>query len=101
MPRPAFYSWHHHVPSARALSDAEVTEKVPRRPLGQQGDLQGAEDPRTELAAQGLHVGGKRVARLLVGRARPAPYPARHFRRPRGQAAQHCPARAFEPAATP
>ena len=26
--RSAFYAWHEHVPSARALSDAELTEKI-------------------------------------------------------------------------
>jgi len=63
--RSAFYEWHQHVPSARALSDAELTEKIRAVHLASRGTY-GAPRVHAELAAQGLHVGRKRVARLMV-----------------------------------
>ncbi len=43
--RSAFYAWHQHVPSNRALRRPAHRED-PRRPLGQQGDLRGAQGAR-------------------------------------------------------
>ena len=54
--RSAFYDWHEHVPSRRALSDAELTEKVRAVHLASEGTY-GAPRVHAELAAQGLHVG--------------------------------------------
>ena len=64
--RSAFYDWHERLPSVRALSDAELTEKVRAVHLASKGTY-GAPRVHAELAAQGLHVGRKRVARLMVG----------------------------------
>ncbi len=61
----AFYTWHEHLPSNRALSDAELTEKVRAVHTASKGTY-GAPRVHAELAAQGLHVGRKRVARLMV-----------------------------------
>ena len=63
--RSAFYAWHQHVPSTRALSDAQLTEKIRAVHSASKGTY-GAPRVHAELAAQGLHVGRKRVARLMV-----------------------------------
>jgi len=63
--RSAFYDWHERPPSLRALSDAELTEKIRAVHLASRGTY-GAPRVHAELAAQGLHVGRKRVARLMV-----------------------------------
>ena len=63
--RSAFYDWHEHIPSARALSDAELTEKIRAIHAASKGTY-GAPRMHAELAAQGLHVGRKRVARLMI-----------------------------------
>jgi putative transposase len=63
--RSAFYDWHQRPPSVRALSDAELTEKVRAVHLASKSTY-GAPRVHAELAAQGLHVGRKRVARLMV-----------------------------------
>jgi putative transposase len=63
--RSAFYAWHEHVPSLRALSDAELTEKICAVYAASQGTY-GAPRVHAELAAQGFHVGRKRVAGLMV-----------------------------------
>ncbi len=63
--RSAFYAWHEHVPSSRALSDAQLTEKIRAVHAASKGTY-GAPRVHAELAAQGLHVGRKRVARLMV-----------------------------------
>lgn len=72
--RSAFYDWHQHVPSARALADDELGERIEeihdesRRTYGW---------PRVhrQLRDEGVHVGRKRVARImrqrrLIGRCR-------------------------------
>ena len=86
--RSAFYDWHEHPPSVRALSDAELTEKVRAVHLASKGTY-GAPRVHAELAAQGLHVGRKRVARLMVGGRPggtvPSAYPPHHRCRPRSQ----------------
>jgi putative transposase len=63
--RSAFYAWGEHVPSARELSDAELTEKIRAVHTASKGTY-GAPRVHAELAAQGAHVGRKRVARLMV-----------------------------------
>ena len=63
--RSAFYDWHAHAPSARALSDAELTEKIRALHAASKGTY-GAPRVHAELAEQGTHVGKKRVARLMV-----------------------------------
>jgi len=63
--RSAFYDWHERPPSLRALSDAELTEKIGAVHSASKGTY-GAPRVHAELAAQGLHVGRKRVARLMV-----------------------------------
>ena len=72
--RSAYYEWSSGTPSARELSDAELAEKIvdiftkSRRTYG-------APRITTKLAEEGIRVGKKRVARLmvlrgLVGRAK-------------------------------
>jgi len=63
--RSAFYTWQRHVPSARALSDAELTSRIVVAHAQSRGTY-GAPRVQVELAAQGVHVGRKRVARLMV-----------------------------------
>ncbi len=50
--RSAFYAWHEHVLSPRALSDAELTEKIRAVHSASQGTY-GAPRVHAELAAQG------------------------------------------------
>jgi transposase InsO family protein len=64
--RSAFYEWHAHVPTARSVSDAELTEKIRYVHAASKGTY-GAPRVHKELADQGVHVGKKRVARLMVG----------------------------------
>ena len=65
--RSAYYEWSKHVPSARDLSDAELGDKIvdiftkSRRTYGAPRIL-------TALAEDGICVGKKRVARLMVRR---------------------------------
>lgn len=70
--RAAFYA--HLTPSAREVSDAELTDKIRAVHAASRGTY-GAPRIRRELAHQGIHVGRKRVARLmriagLAGRCR-------------------------------
>ena len=37
--RSAFYEWHEHVPSARAVSDVELTEKISATHSASKGSL--------------------------------------------------------------
>ena len=65
--RSAYYEWSKHIPSARDLSDAELGDKIvdihtkSRRTYGAPRIL-------TALAEDGICVGQKRVARLMVRR---------------------------------
>ena len=70
--RAAFYA--HLTPSARQVSDAELTEKIKAIHAASRG-IYGAPRIRRELAHEGVHVARKRVARLmrvagLAGRCR-------------------------------
>ena len=63
--RSAYYRWHQHTPSARALSDAELIEKI-RGIHADSNGTYGAPRIHAELAEKGWHVGRKRVARLMI-----------------------------------
>jgi putative transposase len=59
-----YYAWQHRPPSARAKQDADLTRKIHTIHLESRGTY-GAPRVHAELAAQGIHVGRKRVARLM------------------------------------
>lgn len=63
--RAAFYDHIKHVPSARELSDAELTDKIQAIYAESKGTY-GAPRVHGELSDQDVHVGKKRVARLMV-----------------------------------
>jgi transposase InsO family protein len=63
--RAAFYEYHKHVPSRRAVSDAGLSEKIKQIHAESKGTY-GAPRIHAELRDQGFHVGKKRVARLMV-----------------------------------
>lgn len=72
--RSAFYEWHQHVPSARQLADGELGERIQSIYDESRGTYGW---PRVHLALrdEGVHVGRKRVARImrtkgLIGRCR-------------------------------
>src|SRR5207248_8888477 len=60
-----YYAWQKRPPSARARADAELSGRIAeihRR----SHETYGAPRIHVELAAQGIHVGRKRVARLMT-----------------------------------
>ena len=59
-----YYAWQHRTPSARAQADVVLTEAIRAIHARSRGTY-GAPRIHAELAAQGVHVGRKRVARLL------------------------------------
>ena len=59
-----YYAWQQRPPSPRAVQDAELTMKIHTIHLESRGTY-GAPRVHAELAAQGMHVGRKRVARLM------------------------------------
>ena len=59
-----YYAWQHRAPSARAQQDAELTMKIHTIHLESRGTY-GAPRVHAELAAEGIRVGRKRVARLM------------------------------------
>lgn len=61
-----YYAWRSRQPSARARSDAELLRRIRTIHLASQGTY-GAPRVRAELQAEGIHVGEKRVARLMRG----------------------------------
>jgi transposase InsO family protein len=63
--RAAFYDYAKHEPSARELSDAELTERI-RAIYDESKGRYGAPSITGELRNQGVHVAKKRVARLMV-----------------------------------
>ena len=72
--RSAYSQWHKHLPSARALSDAQLGDAIVKV-HGASRRTYGAPRITAELRRQGIQVGKKRVARLmtrrgLVGRAK-------------------------------
>jgi transposase InsO family protein len=65
--RSAYYEWSKHVPSARDVSDVELGDKIVDIHTKSRGTY-GAPRITTELAEDGICVGQKRVARLMVRR---------------------------------
>jgi transposase InsO family protein len=63
--RAAFYEHRKHQPSQRELSDAELTDKIREIHTTAKGTY-GSPRVHGELRNQGVHVGKKRVARLMV-----------------------------------
>jgi putative transposase len=59
-----YYAWQHRPLSARAQGDAELTMTIRTTHLVSRGTY-GAPRVHAELAAQGIGVGRKRVARLM------------------------------------
>lgn len=63
--RSAFYEHAKHQPSRRELGDAELTDQIKAIHAESKGTY-GAPRIHRELCDQGIHVGKKRVARLMV-----------------------------------
>ena len=63
--RSAYYEWSSGTPSARQLSDAELADKIVDI-FTQSRRTYGAPRITTKLAEEGVRVGKKRVARLMV-----------------------------------
>ena len=59
-----FYTWLNRAPSARAQADARLTEQI-KSIHGRSRATYGMPRVHAELAEQGVHVSGKRVARLM------------------------------------
>jgi putative transposase len=59
-----YYAWRHRKPSARARKDAELSEKIRSSHQASRGTY-GSPRMHADLAAEGLRVGRKRVARLM------------------------------------
>ncbi len=59
-----YYAWQARAPSARAQRDAELTMTIHTVHLESRGTY-GAPRVHAELAAHGIHIGRKRVARLM------------------------------------
>ena len=59
-----YHAWHRRAPSARAQGDAKLTMTIHTIHIESRGTY-GAPRVHAELAAQGIHVGRKRVARLM------------------------------------
>jgi len=72
--RSAFYSWHQHLPSARQVADDELGELIESIYDESRGTY-GWPRVHEQLRHDGVHAGGKRVARImrqrgLIGRCR-------------------------------
>ena len=63
--RAAYYEQRKHIPSARALDDAELTARIKTIHDGSKGTY-GAPRIHAQLRRDGVHCGKKRVARLMV-----------------------------------
>jgi putative transposase len=62
--RSGFYAWGRRPPSARAVADAILTEQI-RTAFKDNRKIYGSPRIHAELADDGVHVGRKRVARLM------------------------------------
>lgn len=62
--RSGFYAWRDRSPSARAEADAALTERIAAAHQGSDGTY-GAPRIHAELAEDGVHIGRKRVERLM------------------------------------
>ena len=60
-----YYAWQSRPRSARAQADAALTRADPHDPRRAPAGRTGRPRVHAELAAQGIHVGRKRVARLM------------------------------------
>jgi transposase InsO family protein len=72
--RSAFYDWHQHRPSTRQLADDELAERI-KAIYDQSRGTYGWPRVHRQLRRDGVHVSGKRVARImrqqgLIGRCR-------------------------------
>ena len=63
--RAAFYTHRQHVPSRRAVNDAELTERIIAI-HAESKSTYGAPRIHAALRDEGVHCGRKRVARLMV-----------------------------------
>jgi putative transposase len=61
-----YYAWRSRPASARATADADLTRRIRTIHVGSRATY-GAPRVHAELAAEGVHVGRKRVARLMRG----------------------------------
>ena len=62
--RSGYYAWRDHVPSARAIADADLTARI--KAIHQASkETYGAPRIHAELSDEGIHVGRKRVERLM------------------------------------
>lgn len=60
----AYYAWHRHVPSQRAIANQAMTEKI--RQIHQVSDgIYGRIRLQAELEDMGLHINHKRIERLM------------------------------------
>ena len=59
-----YYAWSERAPSARAQADAELLARI-RAIHARSRETYGMPRIRAELAEQGIHVGGKRITRLM------------------------------------
>jgi putative transposase len=59
-----FYDWQHRGPSKRAIADAVLSERI-RTIHADSHQTYGMPRIRAELAEHGVHVGGKRIVRLM------------------------------------
>ena len=59
-----YYRWRRRPRSVRSLEDAALTERIRAAHAASKGTY-GAPRIHAELAAQGVHIGKKRVARLM------------------------------------
>jgi transposase InsO family protein len=72
--RSAFYEWHQHRPSARSLADDELADRIEKIYDDSKGTY-GWPRVHRQLRRDGVHVGSKRVARIMrqrgwIGRCR-------------------------------
>jgi putative transposase len=61
-----YYEWLGREPSARAKQDAEILERIEHHHIASRGTY-GSPRIHSDLADEGIHVGRKRVARLMRG----------------------------------
>lgn len=59
-----YYDWLNRAPSARAVADAALTERIKAHHLASRGTY-GAPRIHADLAEEDIHVGRKRIARLM------------------------------------
>ena len=65
--RSAFYEWHQHLPSARQLAGDDLAERIQAIYDDSKGTY-GWPRVHRQLRRDGVHVAGKRVARIMRGK---------------------------------